>query len=255
MRFSTTSLAELSTCGERYRQRYVQQIRTAPNFNRILGRAVDATVTQDLQSKIETGELLKPNNVTEIARLQVETIIRLDGISLTEAEAAKGMNRVRTELTQLAVQMSQLHHCYIAPRLVPTQVQRDFEIQIAGHTITGRIDIQEGSRAIRDTKVSGRSPSSDEADRSLQLTIYAMACAQLDGRIPDRLYLDYLIHTTDPRVVKLETTRARHHFHAVEERVLAAVKAVESGVFLPANPDAWFCSERYCAYFAGCRYV
>ncbi len=255
MKLTITSLLELSNCGERFRQRYIEKIRTAPNYSLILGRAVDSTVMLDLQHKIDTGELLPVEDITEHAREEVDLILLQEGISLTETEAGKGMNRIKAELTHEAIQLSQMHHCYIAPRLDPTRVQREFEVEIAGHTVTGRMDIQEGSRSIRDLKVSGRSPSSDEADRSLQLTVYAMACAQLDGRIPDHLYLDYLVHTVQPRVVKLETTRGRHQFYAVEERVKAAVAAIESGCFVPADPGWWGCNSVYCPYFHGCNYV
>ena len=255
MNFSVSSLIELSRCAERYRQRYILKIQTAPNFNIILGRVVDQTVTADLDNKIKTGELLKAGEVTQMANDAVEDIILTEGISLTEEQAQRGMNRVKGELRNTAARMAQIHHGVIAPRLEPSHVQRSFEIQVAGHTITGRLDIQEGGRSVRDTKVTSRAPASDEADRSLQLTIYAMACAQLDGRIPEHLYLDYLIHAVQPRVVKLETTRAFHQFHAVEERVLEAVKAVEAGVFVPANQDAWFCSTVYCPFFMGCKYV
>lgn len=255
MRLTVSSLLALSQCGEIYRQRYIQKIRTAPNYSLILGRAVDSTVMLDLGYKIRTGELLPIDEITDLTRAAVEDILLQEGIMLTEAEVAKGMNRVRAELTKEAVNLAQIHHCYIAPRLEPTQVQREFEVEIAGHTVSGRMDIQEGSRSIRDLKVSGRSPASDEADRSLQLTVYAMACAQLDGRIPDHLYLDYLVHTTEPRVVKLETTRGRHQFYAVEERVKAAVAAIKSGSFVPAEPSWWGCSDKVCPYFMGCRYV
>jgi RecB family exonuclease len=176
-------------------------------------------------------------------------------MSLSEDEAALGMNRVRGKLINEAVRLAHIHHTYIAPHLEPTQVQRDFAIEIAGHTVTGRIDIQEGSRTLRDTKVSGRSPAKDEADRSLQLTIYAMAAAQLDGVVPNSLHLDYLVNTAQPSVVKLQTTRGRHQFFAVEERVKAAVRAIESGVFVPANPTDWWCSPSYCPHFLGCKFV
>ena len=255
MKLTVTQLQTLSACGEQFRNRYIEKIRTAPNYSLILGRAVDSTVTLDLQHKIRTGELLSVDDITDLTRATVEDIILQDGISITEAEAGKGMNRIRAELTHEAVTLSQIHHCYIAPRLEPTQVQREFEVEIAGHTVTGRMDIQEGSRSVRDLKVTGRTPPADEAERSLQLTVYAMACAQLDGRIPDHLYLDYLVHTAKPSIVKLETTRGRHQFYAVEERVKAAVVAIESGAFVPASPDSWYCSERYCPFYLGCKYV
>jgi hypothetical protein len=33
------------------------------------------------------------------------------------------------------------------------------------------------------------------------------------------------------------------------------VEAVKRGVFVPANPDSWWCSRAYCDYFEDCPYV
>ncbi len=255
MKFTVSSLNTLSSCGEQFRQRHILKIQVAPNYNMILGRAVDAAINADLRNKIATGKLLQSFEVSTIAQDEVEDVFLCEGISLTEEQAKRGMNRLRAELKQEAVRMAQMHHSIVAPWLEPTHVQREFEIEVAGHTVTGRIDVQEGSRSIRDTKVTGRAPASDEADRSLQLTIYAMAIAKLDGRLPETLHLDYLVHSSEPRVVKLKTSRSFYQFHAVEERILAAVKSVESESFVPANRDSWMCDERFCSYFNGCRYV
>lgn len=254
MTFSVTSLETLFRCGVRYDYRYLQQIKTAPTSALILGRAVDEAVSFDLQNVIDHGALLNAHEVTDIARHAVEQIMLVDGIMLTEDEAALGLNRVRADITQKAVLMASLHHTYIAPRLHPTHVQRKFEVPVAGHTITGIIDVQEG-RSVRDTKVRAKSPDADEAATSFQLTVYAMAVAQMDGVVPESVYLDFLIATQQPKVLRQESTRQRFQFAMVEERVKRAAEAVERGLFMPADLGAWHCSRKMCPYFDICRFV
>jgi hypothetical protein len=108
-----------------------------------------------------------------------------------------------------ALLLSQLHYTFVAPKLKPSHVQRPFDIQVGGHYLSGVMDVQEGPRSIRDTKVRTRAPGKDEADRSLQLSCYALAAAELDGSIPQKLCLDVLIDSAEPRVVTLESTRSR----------------------------------------------
>ena len=254
MTFSVTSLETLFRCGVRYDYRYLQKIKTAPTSALILGRGVDEAVSFDLQNVIDHQTLLNAHEVTDIARHAVEQIVLTDGIMLTEEEAVRGLNRVRADITQKAILMASLHHTYIAPRLQPTHVQRKFEIPVAGHIITGIIDVQEG-RSVRDTKVRSKSPDADEAATSFQLTVYAMAVAQMDGVVPESVCLDFLIATQQPKIAKQESTRQRYHFVMVEERVKRAAEAVERGLFMPADIGDWHCSRIYCPYFDICKFV
>jgi RND superfamily putative drug exporter len=42
---------------------------------------------------------------------------------------------------------------------------------------------------------------------------------------------------------------------AVAERLNTAIQTVKAGVFMPANPDSWWCSQKYCEYFGDCKYA
>jgi len=112
--------------------------------------------------------------------------------------------------------------------------------------------------AIRDTKTGRKSPNKAEAEHSLQLTAYALASNVLDGRLPDKLFLDYLIETPalKERYVKsLTTVASQNDVDMFMERVSNAVYALHSGVFVPARTDDWWCSKRFCGYFGICPYA
>lgn len=119
----------------------------------------------------------------------------------------------------------------------------------------GFIDIQEGAKAIRDTKTTGKTPPANVADKDDQLTIYAMMAKVVDGAIPESLYLDYLIDLKSPVAKSFYTSREAEDFEPILRRVEVASKALEKGIFVPARETDWWCNPRWCGYHATCPYV
>lgn len=255
MTFSHTSLSRFFQCGEYYRFRYLDHIKFPPTPAIIRGRVVDAAVDINLKTKMEHGKLVERGDIAEIVLDETERIISNEGITLSEKEAQKGMNRIKSEIVFTGRKLALLHDSLVAPQLTPSHVQRQFEIPCGDHTLTGFIDIQEGNRSIRDTKVRDKEPNRNEADTSLQLSIYAMAVAHLDGQIPAAVVLDCLVDRQEHPYRKLESTRARHQFKIVEDRVEAAARAIQADVFIPADPKDWRCSKAQCPYWDMCRFA
>lgn len=255
MILSHTSLSTFFQCGERYRFRYEEKIKFPPTPKVIRGRAVDASIDANLRTKIEHGQFIERGDVAEIVLSATERIIAEEGITLTEEEASRGMKHIKDEMVFTGRRLAFVHHSLVAPQLTPTHVQREFDIPVGSHKLIGSIDIQEGNRSVRDTKVRDREPAKDEADTSLQLSVYAMAVAHLDGQIPAKVALDVLIDREEYPYRKRESTRARHQFIIVEDRVDAAARAIQAGVFVPADPKDWRCSRAYCPYWEMCRYA
>lgn len=109
---------------------------------------------------------------------------------------------------------------------------------------------------IRDTKTSKKSPSDDTAHNSHQLSAYALASQVLDGKLPDKMVLDYLVDLKrETKYVPLETTRDAEQAQAYLSRVVNAIVSIRSGVFMPAPNTAWWCSEKYCGYHGICPHV
>lgn len=253
---SVTQLDMLSKCGEQYRRRYLEGEIIPPGIALVVGSATDKAVSSDLQHKVDTGELLEAEAVSEIARDTVVVTVDHSGILLTEEELSLGLKAVKGQAVDKAVRLALLHHRGLAPHLEPTHVQRWWRIELDGYPrdLVGIIDVQEGARAVRDTKTASKSPAADAAHSSDQLTMYAMACQVLDGAIPERLTLDHLVDTKEPKLVTLETTRQVEDFLPILSRVETALNAIEKGVFVPARQQDWWCSTKWCGYADTCRY-
>jgi hypothetical protein len=109
---------------------------------------------------------------------------------------------------------------------------------------------------IRDTKTSKKSPSSDTAHESHQLSAYALASSVVDKQIPAALKLDYLVDLKGgTKTMTLSTTRDMQDIQKYLNRLVPVIASFESGIFLPASDNSWWCDARYCAYHDICQYV
>jgi hypothetical protein len=139
-----------------------------------------------------------------------------------------------------------------------------------GIDFVGEQDIQEiigQTLVIRDTKTSSKSPTpsfmdggtrAGAADESEQLTAYATASYVVDGKLPDKLVLDYLIRTNAAKpTVKYVPTATHRDLDDVNvflNRFTNLIHAMKTGVFVPANQSWWGCSQKWCGWFDICPY-
>ncbi len=117
--------------------------------------------------------------------------------------------------------------------------ERPFELLCAGTRVTGRID-QVNCIAGKQVEVveykTGRARTQKDADRSLQLTIYARACREVLGLDPAALVLYNLAAQEE-----LRTERGPEDFRELDETLSEASAGIESGRFPPV-------SGFHCAY-------
>jgi RecB family exonuclease len=179
------------------------------------------------------------------------------GVALEEEYAELGEKKAEAVAVDTTIALAKLHHTEAAPKINPTHVERPWVLDVDGLGIqlAGTIDIQEGTKAIRDTKTSKKSPAADAAHTSLQLTTYALAVRQIDGKCPERVGLDYLVHTKTPKLVQIEGTRSEADFPHLLERVYQASRIIEAGLFMPASFDGWWCAPKWCGFYGTCKYA
>lgn len=250
-----SGLNMLSKCGAQFERRYILGEKLPPSVSILIGTATDRSVTADLESKIRDGALLPDDAVKDIARDALVAEWER-GVAVSPDDAEDGIGSQGGAI-DASVKLATLHHAQAAPRIEPTHVQRPWTLDVDGLNVqlAGTIDIQEGLRCIRDTKTSGKSPAKDVADTSLQLTTYALAVRQHDGRCPDRVALDYLVRTKTPKLVQIESQRSDKDFPHLLERVYQASRMIEAGLFMPAPIESWWCHPKWCGYYATCKYA
>jgi len=132
------------------------------------------------------------------------------------------------------------------PALEVLHTEEGFDIEIAGTKVVGRIDrmdrAADGSVNIVDYK-TGKARSQEDADESLQLSIYAMAASAKWGYGVSTL----VFHNLEGNVPVL-SKRTEFQLEQARERVLAAARGIAEGNFKP-KPD-FYCN--FCAFRGLC---
>ncbi|MFZ0761269.1 MAG: ATP-dependent DNA helicase [Candidatus Sulfotelmatobacter sp.] len=131
-----------------------------------------------------------------------------------------------------------------APEVLHTEEW--FDVEIAGTKVAGRIDrvdgAPDGSVAIVDYK-TGKARSQEDADESLQLSIYAMAAHEMWGyKIGDLVF-----HNLEGNI-PVVSRRTEFQLAEARERVLAVARGIAAGNFEP-NLD-FHCN--FCAFRGLC---
>ncbi len=240
-------------CGEQYRRRYVMGEIIPPNTNMVIGTAGHKSIEVNLNEKIKSGLLLPLSMVTDAARDGLNSAWN-QGVMLDADEKIVGVKATKNEAINMAVSLAELHYNELAPIINPVCLERKFELSIKehGYELTGRIDI-EGVDFLRDTKTSSLKKSG-AAQVSGQLTMYGLA-RRVEGRPVKKFYLDTLLKTKVPAVDLQETTRDEEDYAAFMRRIKSAIGQIEAGMFPPSNTDNWWCSPKWCGYWATCPYV
>jgi DNA helicase-2/ATP-dependent DNA helicase PcrA len=139
--------------------------------------------------------------------------------------------------------MEQLRQFFECSRSAPApeviETERRFEMQVGSAKLTGRVDRIDRTGvdtvAIVDYK-TGKPKSQEDADKSLQLSLYALAARDALGKRADRLIFHNLENNTP-----VSTTRTDAELEAAKLRVQEAAEGIARGEF-PPNP------KHHCAF-------
>jgi len=262
LRWSNWSLATLQQCGEKFRRMIIEREYTASTVGATRGKAVDSVVNKTMTAKKETGRNPRVDEAKDLAADAFETAWQ-EGVKLNEEEQAEGPGKVRAQAKDTAVALSGLHAGVVAPVITPIAVQHEIIIKPRGvdFEIKGRIDLIDAwpeGEVIRDTKTSEKAPPKDAADKSQQLTMFAMIRSAETKQLPKALILDQLWRTPKDHELnakELRTSRSVQDIEALAERLNTGVEAVKRGVFMPTNPENWWCSKAWCPFWDSCIYV
>jgi RecB family exonuclease len=164
--------------------------------------------------------------------------------------AASGIQDTYQRELYLKQGMEQLQDFLAGTRSTPApevlHSEEWFDVQIAGTKVAGRIDridrAADDSVHIVDYK-TGKARSQEDADESLQLSIYAMAAREKWGYRADAL----VFHNLEGNV-PIFSKRSEFQLERARERVLAVARGIAAGDFEPE--PGFHCN--FCAFRGLC---
>jgi hypothetical protein len=256
-------------CGEQYRRRYIERESPPPRTTMIRGSAVHLAIKHGLSFQKDTQEPARRALYEDVAATAIAHA-RHGGATLTAEEVSAGTAATWGHATDVAVACAGTYGDAVAPDLVPVAIERTIAVAdvpgLPDITLVGTLDVAtletddvDGVvEVIRDDKSTEYTPRASMAETSPQLTMYALLRSVESGSLVSRVALDHLVYSKSTKAARHVTQPARRtaaDLHALVRRIAAADRAVQAGIFLPASPDDWWCSERWCAYWSDCPYA
>ena len=253
---SVSQVTQYLKCGEAYRRRYVLEQPSKPTSAAAQGRSIHKAAEMLHLSMIESKVL----PVDAVVQVYADThdVEMQDAVIMEEDQTAgsikdAGVSMVRKYHTMAVNGGVDANNKVVEP-LRPLSAERTFKVRlpvIDGDAIpfVGVIDVEE-EHTIVDLKTKAKAASQNDADNSLQLSLYAHVTGKPQVR------LDQLVRPTKtlpPRYLRTVSYRTRNEaLHAVD--VVADVASdIAAGRFRKTNPENWWCTEKWCNYWADCR--
>ena len=254
---SHSQINMFSNCGEQYRRRYIEGEKIPPGVAALRGRGVHGASEINFRQKIETGADLPKADLVDAAVTAFRETQYREGVWLTEEERGQGADVVVGKAIDSTVRLTGLYADNVAPAVDPALVETRIRIELpeSPYDMLGVVDVATKDHRIKDLKTAAKSKTQSDADSSLQLTWYGLSYQAATGHEVASVDLEVLVDTKTPKHQRLATTRSRRDYEVLVQRVNATIRAIQAGVFPPANPGWWGCSPRFCGFFSSCRYA
>jgi hypothetical protein len=247
-------------CGVQYEFRYIRGMKVPPGVAQIRGSAVHRSIEHNYRQKIGSKTDLPLDVVKDVAAEAVDVSFAGE-VSFLEEEEKVGVRKIRDTTKDTAVGLAQAYREKKAPTIQPIAVEEHVTVSpdpsAFPRPLTGIEDLVDDQRIVHDTKTASKTPNADAADKSQQLSMYAILERARSGQDPAGLALDTLIETSGGKrsIVTQTTTRTPEDASRLLLRLATAIRGIEAGVFVPTNPENWWCSNKWCGYFNVCPFV
>ena len=245
--FSASAINTYLRCPTQWYFRYVEWVKSPPGVAMVKGSSVDAAATLNYTQKMDTHEDLPEADVLDATRDKFAE--ESDNVDWSQEEEKPA------EAVDAAIAMARVWRAELAPIVQPTAVQRKITIDDPTwlRPVIGFIDT-ETEVDILDLKTSGKAKSQADLETDVQSGIYLL---EADRRFSAQQFSWHVaIGTKTPKtqVLQRETFDAERQTRFVARVQQAIAVSVETGVFAPADPSTWGCSEKFCGYWHLCEW-
>lgn len=239
---SVSQIRTYLKCPRQYEYRYIHGLRTPVTSSLLLGRSFHKAIETANRAKLEVGEILSVEDVQD-------TFSEAWDREKAEVEWEDGEDQGQLKDAGLAVTT----HYYeeVGQKLRPMMIEQGTTVDVDGIPVKVVIDLVETDGRIRDFKTAKRTPQKDEADRSIQLSTYAMAYREMTGERESGAQLDYTVNLkSGPKITHLETQIDDSRIERTKTLIKGVAQAISSGMFYPVE-ESFSCS--FCPFRDLCK--
>ena len=229
-------------CPRQYEYIYINKMRPPVTCSLLLGRAFHKAIEEANRAKMETGEILSNDDVKD-------AFSQMWDREKAEVEWEEGEDQ--DQLKDHGLAMTSHYYEQVGQKLRPLMIEQGTTVDIEGVPVKVVIDLVERDGKIRDFKTAKRTPAKDEADRSIQLSTYAMAYREMTGEHESGAALDYTVSLKGgPKITQLETQIDDARLERTKALIKGVAQAISSGMFYPVE-EGFSCS--FCSFRDLCK--
>jgi len=241
-------------CPHQFERRYLRGEIIPPGIAARRGSATHRAAQINHEQKLHSQEDLSVDDLQDAARDHYVKQIKEEGVFIPKDKISEKEKLLAGGL-DAAVRLTKLYRETLAPTIRPALVEEKLTIDAGlDLPIQGTIDVLTEDHWLLDLKTADKSKGSDEAEHSLQLTLYAGLVAHRTGKWPVRISLEILVNNKEPKLQSLTTTRGPEDWVNLLLRVKLLLAQIQVGIFPPCDPNSWICSPNWCGYFWPCKY-
>ena len=242
-------------CGEQFRRRYIEGEIIPPGIAARRGSATHKGAEINNKNLIALGESLPLDTLMDATRDEYVRLVKEEGVFIPLEQKSEA-NALLNEGLNQSLSSIEKYYTDVAPIIKPigaeVYVKADIGLDLP---IAGIVDVQEENR-IRDLKIKGRADNQEWADRELQPSFYYELFKALYGRYPHEFVYDEIVPLkTKTNYVGITTRRDQAALERWKLYLRAFLRDLNAGIFRPAEPGHFLCSEKWCGFFKTCPYA
>ena len=219
------------------------------------GSATHKAAQINHEQKRRTQADLPVGDLQDAAREHYLKIIKEEGVFIPKDQVPEKDTLLAKGL-EATLRLTQLYRQSLAPAIHPTLVEEKMTLDAGlALPLQGTIDVLTADNWLPDLKTADKSKGLKEADHSLQLTFYAGLVAHQTGKWPEKVSLEVLVNSKEPKLQSLPTYRGPEDWSNLLLRIQLMLAQMQTGLFPPCDPNAWICSPQWCGYFWTCKYA
>lgn len=246
---SPSMLGLYCNCQEAFRRRYIEGEKIPPAIAMAVGTGVHKAAEINHLQKMDTGLDMPIDELQDAAADGFRNAVEDSGVYFTGTR--QELNKELGKGSDLSVKMAGLYGSKVAPKIQPvaaemklTACHEDLPVPFLGI-----VDVVNQGNIVADLKTANKKWRAGKEKESLQPAIYKFLLKQNYGHDYE---FDFHVMAYDGNVQHIEM-RYKENIGYVVNLAKALLNSCESGVFMPAVPGHWLCSDRWCGYYNSCR--
>jgi len=254
---STSALSCLMSCGVCFQKKYIERQPECVHVRQCAGLGAHKGRQVNLTSRVDEEEYLPVAEVLDAARDDVNHRMTTSDYAETSEFEGMGADQARGVAVDFAVEMAETDYHEFQLSLVPEAVELSIAVRFPGlsRVIVGTVDDLMPDKGIVDLKTGKRAYGEARAKNGMGLTTYGMLVFAKYGIVPPYYEIQNVVRAKTKCTTNVyQVSKTKEELERQLRRFLRACEVIDSGMFIPCNPEDWKCSPEWCAYWQTCEF-